>query len=164
MTMQTVAGNGMAPTHAGAAALANKADPATAALSAQAQASIQARYLMARHNPRSWDDVRQRVLTTCTRPAFAEAAIYAKPMGRDKIRGPSVRLAEELARNAGNLQVGAETVYEDLHKRVVRDTADNPEAKLFPPTSFSSKPGKLYHSRYRFSSPWSTQLLPKPPK
>jgi hypothetical protein len=99
-----------------------KADPATAALSAQATASIQARYVMAQRNPRSWDQVRIRSLASCKRPAFAEAAIYAKPVGGGKIRGPSARLAEELFRNAGNISDESQTVYEDTHKRVIRVT------------------------------------------
>ena len=120
MTMQDGLGLGLATN--GAHAMI-KADPATAALQAQAQASIQTRYFMAQHNPRSWDAVRHRVLQSCTRRGFAESAVYAKPVGRDKIRGPSVRLAEEFFRAAGNISIGAETVYEDVHKRVVRVTA-----------------------------------------
>ncbi len=115
----TSSDNGLTPHERGGNALARRVDPAIAAAQAQAVATIQARYAMARANPRSWDDVRQRVLKTCTRPAFAEKAIYVKPMGKSSVRGPSVRLAEELARTAGNLQVGSEVVYEDHHKRVI---------------------------------------------
>ncbi len=97
-----------------------KADPATAALSAQATAAVQARYVMAQRNPRSWDQARVRSIASCKRPGFAEAAIYAKPVGGGKIRGPSARLAEELFRNAGNMGDESQTVYEDAHKRVIR--------------------------------------------
>lgn len=95
-------------------------DPAVAAMQAQASATVQARYVLARSIPRSWDHVRQRVLEACKRRTFADVAVYAKPQGGQKIRGPSVRLADEFFRVAGNLDEVVSVVYDDTHKRTLR--------------------------------------------
>ena len=75
-----------------------KRELASDVLAAQGRAQVQARYLMARQNPRDWDLVRQRVLKDCDRPFFADAALYSKPMGNSKVTGLSIRFAEAAQR------------------------------------------------------------------
>jgi len=96
---------GTAATEAfGSRSLTRSAETATSAMQASATAAVQARFVMARQQPRSWDDVRVRVLGECKRPGFAQVARYHKPIG-DGIEGPSIRFAEACARYAGNLGV-----------------------------------------------------------
>ncbi|MBQ7110481.1 MAG: hypothetical protein IJO06_04585 [Thermoguttaceae bacterium] len=38
-------------------------------------------------------------MTACQRPGLASVAVYVYPRGGSKISGPSIRLAEEIARN-----------------------------------------------------------------
>ncbi len=85
------------------------------ALSARVQAEIQIRTMVALSRPRDWDLVRQRMMKECARPKFAEQALYRKPLGGGKFaEGFSVRFAEALQRNIGNLSTETVAVEEDL--------------------------------------------------
>jgi len=98
------------------------------AVAAQARALVEARYVMALQRPRSWDDVRAKVLRACKRTRFAEAAMYSKPVGGGRIEGLSVRFAEEAVRSMGNLDVATPVVYDDPDKSIVRVTVTDLEA------------------------------------
>jgi hypothetical protein len=121
----TVAGSG----YAGGQAMtftgvtSTREGAATAALVAKAKAEIESRYLMALHRPRNLAQVRQVLLAECRRPGFADAAIFAKPIGGDKtIEGLSIRFAEAAARAYGNLSSESTIIYDDAHTRTVRVT------------------------------------------
>jgi hypothetical protein len=47
-----------------------------------------------------------RILNACTRPTLAEAGALHLRRGGTEITGPSIRLAEALAQNWGNIQFG----------------------------------------------------------
>jgi hypothetical protein len=100
-----------------------RAETASAAVAAQAEAMVKARYAIAVARPRDWDAVRQRLLAACRRPRFAEAAIYSKPIGKDRVTGPSVRFAEECARSMGNIEASSQVIYDDASKRITRVAA-----------------------------------------
>lgn len=42
----------------------------------------------------------------CERKLVAENAVYQYPKGGQKVQGPSIRLAEVIARNWGNIDYG----------------------------------------------------------
>jgi hypothetical protein len=90
-----------------------------AAMVAQARAQVEAMFVVARSNPRSWDNVRVQILAECRRPAFAKAAWFKKPQGGSFVEGLSVRFAETALRLAGNLRRGTRTNYEDDQKRQI---------------------------------------------
>jgi hypothetical protein len=115
-------GHGTAREGFGERSLATTAETQSSAMQAQAQAAIQARFVMALQRPRSWEDVRVRILGECKRPGFAEVARYRKPIGKG-VEGPSIRFAEACARYAGNLGVETVTTYEDHSKRIIHVTA-----------------------------------------
>lgn len=78
---------------------------------AQAQSSremeeVKAQIFMARQFPRNIFQSEQRILDACKRPSLAQTAIYSYPRGGTKVEGPSIRLAEVLAQNWGNLAFG----------------------------------------------------------
>lgn len=75
------------------------------ALSREAQI-VQASMIMAKQFPRDELAAYQRILRACDRPGLAEAAVYAYPRGGQQVTGPSIRLAEVLAQNWGNLDFG----------------------------------------------------------
>lgn len=89
-----------------------KADIALAQAITREEAEIKAAYTMAIMRPRDFDLVRSRVLKACKRASFAanKSAYYRKPVGKDKqghqqyVQGAGIRLAEELARQYGNLR------------------------------------------------------------
>lgn len=106
-----------------------QAETALAAVAARERAQVEAMYVMAERHPRNWDTVRVSVLGHCSRPRFAEAAKYRKPVGRKLINGEwreqfveglSARFAETAGQEAGNLAKGSLVTYEDDLIRIVR--------------------------------------------
>jgi hypothetical protein len=122
MTTEEKATNGgaaIAREEFGARSLEKRRETAQSAMVAQARASIEAMYVMALQRPRSWLDVRSKLLIECERPGFAQAAIFVVPRGRKTIEGLSIRFAEGAARLAGNLRRGSRVTYEDDEKRIL---------------------------------------------
>lgn len=86
---------------------ATTATPATASTdSSRAVAEVQAALMIARMNPRDQRASMDRILNACTRPTLAESAVYQYARGGSAISGPSIRLAEAIAQNWGNVQFG----------------------------------------------------------
>jgi len=109
------------------------AETASVAVAAQARASVEARYLVAMKNPRSWDTVRVQLLQSCRRPGFAAGARYSKPVGGKSVVGPSIRFAEEALRAMGNCFVETMVVFDDDENRIVRVTTTDLESNLSYP-------------------------------
>lgn len=79
---------------------------------AVAQADIQARFVIAKNNPRDWDNVRVQLLHHCKRKGFAETARY-KITNRGA--GWTIRFAEAVLREMGNI---------DTPKKITHDGAE----------------------------------------
>ncbi len=92
------------------------------AMAAGQKALIEAAYVVALRNPRNMEVVRQRLLSECQRPGFAETARYAKPMGREKVTGLSIRFAEAAMRLMGNLDCQQAVTFDDLERRIIKVT------------------------------------------
>lgn len=116
----------------GQSAIERRAETASAAVAAQAQAAVQARYVMAMQRPRDWDTVRVKLLRECQRPGFADVARYRKPVGKG-VEGPSIRFAEAALRCMGNVQVESATIFDDTEKRIVRVTVTDLESNVTYP-------------------------------
>lgn len=67
---------------------------------------VQAGFIMAKRFPRDLNAVFTRIIESCKRPLLAEQAMYKYPRGGQVVTGPSIRLAEVLAQNYGNLEFG----------------------------------------------------------
>ena len=74
-------------------------------VSRQAQ-EVQAAMVVAKKFPRDEFEAMQKIKRTCQRATLAEQAIYSYPRGGQTVTGPSVRLAEALAQNWGNIDYG----------------------------------------------------------
>lgn len=74
-------------------------------LSRQAQ-EVQAAMVVAKRFPRDERASAERILTTCSRESLAKDAMYEYPRGGKPVTGPSIRLAEALAQNWGNIDFG----------------------------------------------------------
>ena len=74
-------------------------------ISRQAQ-EVQGAIVMAKKFPRDEYDAMERIKRTCQRATLAEQAIYSYPRGGQTVMGPSIRLAEALAQNWGNIDYG----------------------------------------------------------
>lgn len=72
----------------------------------RAIAEVQGQILMAKQFPRDQILARNNILEGCKRIRLAETALYSYPRGGTQITGPSIRLAEMIAQNWGNLDYG----------------------------------------------------------
>lgn len=75
------------------------------ASSRQAQ-EVQAAVIMARRFPRDTTTSLTRIIEDCKRKGLAEKAVYSYPRGGQLVSGPSIRLAETIARAWGNIDCG----------------------------------------------------------
>jgi len=69
-------------------------------------AEVQSAIVLAKKFPRNQIDAMDRIMTACQRPGLAEQALYSYARGGSEITGPSIRMAEAIAQNWGNLQFG----------------------------------------------------------
>lgn len=74
--------------------------------SSRAVAEAQGKLVIAKRFPRNEAQAYAKVIDACKRKGLAEEATYSYPKGGKTITGPTIRLAEELARNWGNLDYG----------------------------------------------------------
>lgn len=79
---------------------------AVAAEQSRAIAEVQASLTIAAARPRDEEDSILRIRKACQRLSLAEQAVYRYKRGAASVTGPSIRLAEVLARAWGNLQYG----------------------------------------------------------
>jgi hypothetical protein len=77
---------------------------------ARAVAEVKAQVLMARQFPRDPRAAMERILRECERPTLADKATYTFPRGKETVSGPSIRMAEMMARNWGNNSFGLEVL------------------------------------------------------
>lgn len=86
--------------------------PATQAMSTvqsdsqRAIAEVQAALVIAKQFPRNMNEAYDRIMNACQRPSLAQSSVYSYAKGGTSIVGPSIRLAEALAQNWGNIQFG----------------------------------------------------------
>lgn len=73
--------------------------------SRQAQ-EVQAAMVIAKKFPRDEVDSYNRIMRSCQRKSLAEQSMYEYPRGGTKVTGPSIRLAEAMAQNWGNIDFG----------------------------------------------------------
>ena len=74
-------------------------------ISRQAQ-EVQGAIIMARKFPRDENEAYKKIMRSCARLSLAEVAEYTYPRGDKKVNGPSIRLAETIAQNWGNIDYG----------------------------------------------------------
>lgn len=72
----------------------------------RAIAEAQGKLVIAKRFPRDQAAAYQRVMDACSRPGLAEEALYSYRRGGQDVTGPSIRLAEEIARCWGNVDYG----------------------------------------------------------
>ena len=79
----------------------------------RAVAEVQAMVLMAKKFPRDQIAATDRILTECQRQGLAEQALYSYARGGTDITGPSIRLAEAIARNWQNIEFGVKELSQE---------------------------------------------------
>lgn len=79
----------------------------------RAMQEVQAAMIVAKKFPRDQHAAFSRIMTACERPVLAEAASYSYPRGGTLITGPTIRLAEVMAQNWGNMEFGIKELSQD---------------------------------------------------
>jgi len=82
-------------------------------------AEVQGAMTVAKRFPRDEVKARDRILTACARPSLAERAIYTYSRGGTEISGLTIRAAEEIARNWGNINFGWHVIESNLGKSTI---------------------------------------------
>lgn len=72
----------------------------------KAIAEIQSMLVIAKKFPRDVIKATDNILRECSRPTLAEVSLYSYSRGGTQITGPSIRLAEAIARGWGNVEFG----------------------------------------------------------
>lgn len=67
---------------------------------------VQAAMVIAKKFPRNPMEAMDRIINACTRVSLANSALYCYPRGGQEVTGPSIRLAEAMAQEWGNIQYG----------------------------------------------------------
>ena len=67
---------------------------------------VKGQIFMAKQFPRNVFEAEKRIMDSCKRKSLAEGAVYSFPRGGTNVVGPSIRLAEVLAQNWGNISFG----------------------------------------------------------
>lgn len=76
----------------------------------RAEHEVQAAYVIAKKFPRNENQAIANIMNACKRHSLAEKALYAYPRGSEMVTGPSIRLAEVLARYWGNVDCGVREI------------------------------------------------------
>ena len=103
---------------------------------------------MAKMFPRNVVEARDRILNACTRQKLAETACYTYARGGTEVTGPSIRLAEMLAQNWGNITFGIR----ELEQRKGESTCEA-FAWDMETNSRQTKVFQVPHIRYTRSGP-----------
>lgn len=69
-------------------------------------AEVQASMAISKRFPRNQAQALDRILIACQRPTLAEGALYSYSRGGTEITGPSIRLAEAIVQQWGNVDFG----------------------------------------------------------
>ena len=109
----------------------------------RAVAEVQSAIVLAKRFPRNQIDALDRILVACQRPGLAEQALYTYARGGTEITGPSIRLAECLAQNWGNVQFGIKELEQRNGESTVEAFAWDMETNVRQTKAFQVK-----HERY----------------
>lgn len=102
----------------------------------RAAQEVQAAMVIAKKFPRDETAAFNRIMKACQRPGLAEVACYAYPRGGQTITGPSIRLAEALKMNWGNVDSGIIELEQKAGESIVMSYAwdletNSKEVKIF---------------------------------
>lgn len=107
MSQELVPQNQNQPAMFGRAGLAAGTNVGAVAIEQErAIAEVQGQLILAKRFPRDLNAAYAELMEACALPAMANVAFYAVPRGGSKVTGPSIRLAEEIARVFGNFEFG----------------------------------------------------------
>jgi hypothetical protein len=104
---------------------------------------VQALVVAAKKYPRNEAAAIERMLKACERRTLADQALYAYERGDSMVEGPSIRLAEMMAQNWGNLDYGIKELEQKDGESVMMAYAWDTETNVRQTKTFTVK-----HARY----------------
>lgn len=109
----------------------------------RAIAEVQAAMVLARQFPRDEQRALDKMLVAFQRQGLAEAALYSYSRGGQEITGPSIRAAEAIAQQWGNLQFGIRELSQSSGESTVEAFAWDVETNVRQVKAF-----QVPHTRY----------------
>lgn len=100
---------------------------------------IKGKMFLARQFPRDPEYSLQAALRECQRKELAEQAMYEFARGDSKVRGPSIRLVEVMARHWGNITCGVDEIENKDGETVIKSYAWDLETNVSDSKTFSVK-------------------------
>jgi hypothetical protein len=117
-------------------------------------AEVQGGIALAKRFPRDQKEAMDRILVACQRPGLAEHALYTYNRGGTEVTGPSIRLAETIAQNWGNLQFGVRELEQRSGESAVEAFAWDMETNVRQVKTFRVKHERYANKRiYRLEDP-----------
>lgn len=110
---------------------------------------VQAAMVIAKKFPRNRVEAMDRILNACTRPNLANSALYSYPRGGQEVTGPSIRLAEAIAQEWGNIQYGIRELSADDGVSVVEAFAWDMQTNTRQTKTFLVKHGRFAHGKFK---------------
>lgn len=106
--------------------------------SSRAVAEAQGKLVIAKRFPRDEVAAYNRMIEACRRKGLAEKAFYAYNRAGSTVEGPSIRLAEELARCYGNIDYGIKELSQDAGKSEMQAYAWDLETNTMSVQNFTN--------------------------
>lgn len=105
----------------------------------RAVAEAMGKLYIAKKFPRDEGKAYEKVIDACKRPTMAESAEYAYARGGETISGPSIRLAEEMARAWGNIDFGIRELSDEEDSTEMEAYAWDMETNVYTSQKFRVK-------------------------
>lgn len=137
-----------------AAPQAQNNSPLAAGVMSREASEVMGQVMMAKQFPRNIFQAEQRILDTCQRPALAQVAMYRYPKGGTNVTGPSIRLAEAIAQNWGNLSYGIQEIEQKDGESVAKAYCWDLETNV--------RQEKTFHVKHAISTKKGLKLLTDP--
>lgn len=90
---------------------------------ARAMKQVEAQIVLAKKFPRNTMQSFKNIIESCKRPTFAKKSLYLYPRGGTTVTGPSIRMAEMIAQNWGNLEFGVNELSNEKDYSIVQSFA-----------------------------------------
>ena len=100
---------------------------------------VQGKMAIAKRFPRDPFRAHKMIMKECESLGIANGAVYAYPRGRERVEGPSIRLAEVIARHWGNMECGVEEVSQSSGTSQMRAWAIDFETNFSDVKTFTVK-------------------------
>ena len=110
---------------------------------------IQSAIVVAQSRPRDEKKAYDRIMKACERHGLASQASYLFPRGGKKVTGPSIRLAEVLAQNWGNIWSGTREVEVKNDETVFESYCWDLETNSRVSLKFSQKHGRFAKGKFK---------------